>query len=586
MSDPFSSNPPSPSQKFFGAIDAYANLIALAGSLGLVGGFVLWFVTVLPMIGLGVMMFSLGALCVCMIGHLSVSNTEPILSLGRLTFDDTQKVLPPDIASTSARPVPPASNFELSHETSENELTVGDAGPYQRPISSVPPSGRELSQIIAANPERIMANVTATYLMEQFDGRTTAEGHRIVGPYVGKWLKVGAAVNDVQEHGRETQLTLSPRINSRQKLLNPGYIFVWGASQQWKDRASILKPGDIVQLEGQILRINAFAITLVQAEFIQGDDKYGDDPARLTVSFDEHYDHNRIQNITHHRFRVHNPFLPVAQNVQARLIDITPRPKAAIFAADFPYRLKTVDGEVRQDINHATSQFFELCKSWISGTTGELMVGGLDTRNNHPVPIEPDEVWHLKVEVSCANAPVETIFFRLAASRKALHVAQVDVWPQHVPQVTMEPLVVTYNGGRYDHKVSKDGKIVYRIIRLQLENKGDQTINGIKVKAERFDSLGTIIPQVPLRICHDEHNNKKDGFPLTPGEKEMVDVVEKAIDWDVTRLCHPLSPDIVTRETDFKVTVVVTAEKQLKKQKRLRIAVDDAEVLRCDALKT
>jgi hypothetical protein len=112
VSDPFPPNPGSPSRKFFEAIDAYANILAVAGSLGVVGGFALWFFTVLPMIGLGVMMFSLGALCVCMIGHLSVSSAEPILSLGRLTHDDTQKALLLNSASTLKRSVAPPSTFD------------------------------------------------------------------------------------------------------------------------------------------------------------------------------------------------------------------------------------------------------------------------------------------------------------------------------------------------------------------------------------------------------------------------------------------------------------------------------------------
>ena len=212
-------------------------------------------------------------------------------------------------------------------------------------IESMPPSGGELIEAALANPERIFVNVTVAYLMEQFDGRTTAEAHRIVGPYVGKWVKVRAPVNDVQEHGRETQITLSPKIESRQTLINPGYILVWGTSQSWKSRASILKRGDIVHAEGQILRIDAFAVTLARAEFLQTEDKFGDTPARLRVGFDKHYDQTKDQNITHHRFQVFNGFLPVAQKVQAHLVDIKPRPKAEVFAADFPYRLKTKDGD-------------------------------------------------------------------------------------------------------------------------------------------------------------------------------------------------------------------------------------------------
>jgi hypothetical protein len=173
------------------------------------------------------------------------------------------------------------------------------------------------------------------------------------------------------------------------------------------------------------------------------------------------------------------------------------------------------------------------------------------------------------------------------------NLGNVPGWPQPEKGQNNSPsrsvtdgLVIAYDGGRYDHKETRDGQIIFRIIRLQLENKSRQTINGIKVKAESFDNLGTRIPQVPLRICHDEHNSKKDGFSLTPGEKELIDVVDKGIGWDVVRLCHPLSLSMATRETNFKMTVVMTAENQPKQQTRLRIAVDKEKVLRCDALRT
>jgi hypothetical protein len=38
----------------------------------------------------------------------------------------------------------------------------------------------------------------------------------------------------------------------------------------------------IVHVEGQILRIDSFAVTLVQAEFSKGDQGYGDNPARIS----------------------------------------------------------------------------------------------------------------------------------------------------------------------------------------------------------------------------------------------------------------------------------------------------------------
>ena len=316
---------------------------------------------------------------------------------------------------------------KLWYETSENDLISEDP---QKPqvADSIPPSGRELFTVTAANPEHIVVDVTAGYLMEQFDERTTAEAQRIVLPYIGKWIEATAPIHDVSQEGRETQLVLTPKIESRKTRLMPGWIFVWGSSQEWKDRASVLKRGDIAHVEGQILRIGASAVTLAQARFIS------------------------VENQSH--------------------------------------------AETRSDQN----------------------------------------------------------------------------------------LQVAYDGGRYDQKDMDGEKILRRVVRLRLENKSGHDIKGIKVKAEKFNSLGTIYRNVPLRIQHDEHNNKNDGFTLTPGEKEMVDIVERQMNSDIIRLCQPLSMELVTQDNKIPIKILVSAEGQTIQEKRLRVWKDDLEILLGEAL--
>jgi len=146
-------------------------------------------------------------------------------------------------------------------------------------------------------------------------------------------------------------------------------------------------------------------------------------------------------------------------------------------------------------------------------------------------------------------------------------------------------LIVAYDGGRHDQKDGPNEKLTRRVIRLQLENASERDITGIKAKAESFQSLDGLVQQVPLRIAHDEHNEKRNGFSLAPGEKEMVDIVEREVDSDFVRLCTYLSSQRVTQEKNFKISVLITAEGQPKQQKRLRIVVDDVQLLRCDPLK-
>lgn len=69
--------------------------------MGLVGGLLLWLFSTLPTLAVGLMMFSLGALCVCMIGYLAVSNSEQTLTLGIQS-----EPLPPTPTPSNSEPLP------------------------------------------------------------------------------------------------------------------------------------------------------------------------------------------------------------------------------------------------------------------------------------------------------------------------------------------------------------------------------------------------------------------------------------------------------------------------------------------------
>jgi hypothetical protein len=192
--------------------------------------------------------------------------------------------------------------------------------------------------------------------------------------------------------------------------------------------------------------------------------------------------------------------------------------------------------------------------------------------------------------VKCSNGKYELVVehrrsLQVLISRdKQFKAAKKLIETKYEPS-TAANLMLTYNGGRYDHIERSGGVVNRRVVRLQLENVGSRVIEGIKVKAESFTHRGTRIPQVPLRISHDEGNHKKDGFSLSPGDKELIDIAERDADSDLIRLCHPLSHEFVTQEENFKIKVIVTATDQPKQEKRLRITTDDLELLHCDPLK-
>lgn len=152
-------------------------------------------------------------------------------------------------------------------------------------------------------------------------------------------------------------------------------------------------------------------------------------------------------------------------------------------------------------------------------------------------------------------------------------------------RLTAKNLVVSYDKGRYDHKQMDGKKLLFRTVRLKLENKSDRDINDIRVKAESFTTAARVVQQVPLRIQHDINNQKKEGFSLSPGEIEMVDVVERQIDSPIVLLCPAIPDDFVTQEDQFRITVAITAKEQPKQRKLLHISKHDTHLLHCVPLK-
>jgi hypothetical protein len=146
-------------------------------------------------------------------------------------------------------------------------------------------------------------------------------------------------------------------------------------------------------------------------------------------------------------------------------------------------------------------------------------------------------------------------------------------------------LHVAYNKGRYDHRQMDGDKLIGKVIRIQLANRGTRDIENIQVRAERFRHINADIGNVPLQIEHDRTHSKNDGFVLAPKAKERVDIAERGRDSQLIRLCAALPEQYVTQEKEFEIMVAVTAKGLERQRKRLRIKADDNEILDCDSLK-
>lgn len=149
--------------------------------------------------------------------------------------------------------------------------------------------------------------------------------------------------------------------------------------------------------------------------------------ARLEVRFGQHEPYKRLGSwCTHYRVGVYNCGPAMAENLELWLMNIEPRPRAPIFNADYPYRVRRASSAKGEDVgchlNPEHEELFELLWFWMSSPDGEgLMVDGIDTKRHETVrrfPIKPDESWRLTYKVSCANSnPIILVFSCYASGR-------------------------------------------------------------------------------------------------------------------------------------------------------------------------
>lgn len=123
---------------------------------------------------------------------------------------------------------------------------------------------------------------------------------------------------------------------------------------------------------------------------------------------------------TRFRFGVYNPpGRPAAENVQVSLTDIAPRPRDTQFSRDFPYIVYSANASQGMPvlINPDVEHLFEIGMVWKGGEDGkQFIVGGLGKQPGSytsGIFMDRDEVWHLHVRVTAANARPFEIVFRM-----------------------------------------------------------------------------------------------------------------------------------------------------------------------------
>jgi hypothetical protein len=102
--------------------------------------------------------------------------------------------------------------------------------------------------VVGTNPERLCAF---------FKDATTAQGKRLVQPYIGKWMRVSGKVSNVGDS----------HISFRNFGV-AGVLIIMFFDDKWSDRISVLEMGTTVTVLGQIREIDVLGLQLRNCELV------------------------------------------------------------------------------------------------------------------------------------------------------------------------------------------------------------------------------------------------------------------------------------------------------------------------------
>ena len=120
----------------------------------------------------------------------------------------------------------------------------------------------DISAIEASHPERIFisASLSPSDLRSLCKDKTSADAHRAMQPYIGKWMRVSGQINNI----------LPPASYGQMILFREGYLVDVAMifDNTWKERISILRKGQAITVIGKIEEINVMDLRMGNCELI------------------------------------------------------------------------------------------------------------------------------------------------------------------------------------------------------------------------------------------------------------------------------------------------------------------------------
>ena len=118
---------------------------------------------------------------------------------------------------------------------------------------------------VAEQPRRIFLGKTTTveYLQKLFRENTEIQANKLVGDYIGKWIRVSGCVVNVSSIAQGIQVLMRPRKSEKR----PDEYVQLHFGADWIDRVSILRPDEEISAIGQLNAVSGLWISLKNCEF-------------------------------------------------------------------------------------------------------------------------------------------------------------------------------------------------------------------------------------------------------------------------------------------------------------------------------
>lgn len=114
--------------------------------------------------------------------------------------------------------------------------------------------------------EYVPDEVTPQFLRDLYRNHTTIQADKLAKAYLGKWMRIEANVLNVIQMG--DTVAIQTRRKEAPDHTREGMSITWLTLHSGFDRAEMLRAGDRVVGEGQISKIDTFAVDLDPAELI------------------------------------------------------------------------------------------------------------------------------------------------------------------------------------------------------------------------------------------------------------------------------------------------------------------------------